>query len=59
MTTRIAMWRQELGIHWRWWVGLALALPGGILGVQFGFAGNYIATAVFACMFVVGMWLRP
>jgi len=44
--------------HYRWWVALGLSLIGGIVGVLFGFADNMVATIIFACIFVVGMWLR-
>jgi hypothetical protein len=43
----------------RWYVALGLSLIGVIAGVLFGFAGNLAAMIIFACMFVVGLWLRP
>jgi len=58
MTHRIVVWKARLWEHRRWWAGLILALVGGILGVHFGFAGNYPALGIFSSMFVIGLWLR-
>lgn len=58
MTSKIAIWKEELREHRQWWIGLALALTGGILAVLFGFAGNYPAMGVFATMLIIGLWLR-
>lgn len=56
--TKVATWKEKFRQHRQWWVGLVLALVGGILGVHFGFTGNYPAMGIFVTMFVIGLWLR-